>query len=272
MSSERTTDPKRAQRTPASAGQRHAVERAREVEPQVVDVLEADAEAEQAVRDARRLPRGRVDEPVREPGRMLDQRVGRAQADGGRDEPYGLHHDRGGLPAPGDLEREHGAGPSQLDAVGLGVEHALDGRMAGEQAGERLRSLLRGAHTEGQRRQAPVEQIRGQGVEQRPGEDPDLPQPTGPVRVARDRPGDDVAVASEELRRAVQRQRGAVPGRVLQDRGGEGVVDEHGHVTCGRDGGGDVDLAEGRVLRRLEQDEARLGPDRRSDPVGRPPR
>ena len=111
-----------------------------------------------------------------------------------------------------------------------------------------------------------MQQVGGQRVEQRPGEDADLAQPAGPVRVARDRPGDDVAVAAEELRRAVQHQRGAVPGGVLEDRGGEGVVDEHGHVARRRDGGGDVDQAEGRVLRRLEQDEPRLGPDRRRDP------
>ena len=85
-------------------------------------------------------------------------------------------------------------------------------------------------------------------------------------RVAGDGAGDDVAVAAEELRRAVQRQGGAVPGRVLQDRGGEGVVDEHGHAGGGRDDRGDVDLAEGRVLRRLEQHEPGLGPDRRLRP------
>ena len=108
------------------------------------------------------LPRGRVDEPVREAGRVLDQRVRRAEADGGRDQPDGLHHGRGRLPAAGDLEREDGAGPSELHAVGLGVEHPLDGGVVGEQPGQHPGALLRLPHPEGERGQAAVQQVGGE--------------------------------------------------------------------------------------------------------------
>ena len=76
-----------------------------------MDVLQADAEPQQPIRDARSLPGSGVDEPVREAGGVLDQRVRRPQADGGRHEPHGLHHGRRSRPAADDLEREHGPGP-----------------------------------------------------------------------------------------------------------------------------------------------------------------
>ena len=72
-------------------------------------------------------------------------------------------------------------------------------------------------------------------------------------------------MTAEELRRAVERQRGAVAGGVLQDRRREGVVDEHGHGAGCRDDRRDVDLREGGVLRRLEQHEPRVAPDRSGD-------
>ena len=262
MSSYETTE---AQATTASCGSRHPVERGREVAPQVVDVLEPDTQAQQPVRDARSLPGGRVDEPMGEAGRVLDQRIRRAQADGGSDEPDGLHHGRGRFPPADDLEGEHGAGPTQLHAVGLGVEHPFDGGMIGEQSRQHARPLLRLPHPEGERGQAAVQQVGREWMEQCARQDPDLAQPGGPVHVTGDRTGHDVAVPPEELRRAVQRQRRAVPGGILEDRCGEGVVHEHGNPGRGGYDPLDVDLAEGRVLRSLEEDETRLGPDRGCD-------
>ena len=117
-----------------------------------------------------------------------------------------------------------------------------------------------------------MQQVGAERMQQRTREDPDLAQPAGPADVAGDRPGDDVAVASEKLGRTVQCQCGAVPGRVLQDGRGEGVVDQHGDAAGGCDGRSDVYLAEGRVLRRLEQHEPGVGPDRGCDRVHFRPR
>ena len=110
-----------------------------------------------------------------------------------------------------------------------------------------------------------MQEVGCERVQQRAGQDPHLAQPGSPVRVARDGAGDDVTVPAEELRRAVQRQCRAVAGGILEDRRGEGVVDEHGHPGRRCDDRRDVDLAERRVLRSLEQDEPGIGPDRRRD-------
>ena len=82
-------------------------------------------------------------------------------------------------------------------------------------------------------------------------------------------PGDHVAVAAQELRRAVQHERGPELERALQHRRHEGRVDEHGHAARVAHRLRDVDEVERRVARRLEHHEAGVGPHRALHPGGR---
>ncbi len=84
---------------------------------------------------------------------------------------------------------------------------------------------------------------------------------------AGDHAAHDVAVAAEVLGGAVQRHRGAVVERVLQHRGGEGVVDEHGHVAGGGHGGADVEQLQRRVGRGLHDHQRGVGAHGRGDLV-----
>ena len=96
-----------------------------------------------------------------------------------------------------------------------------------EPPGQDARTFLRLAHAKRQRRQAPVEEVGGEGMQERAGRDAHLPEARRPARVAGDDACDDVAVTGEELRRAVQGERRAVSRGLLEDGRRNGVVDEH---------------------------------------------
>ena len=81
------------------------------------------------------------------------------------------------------------------------------------------------------------------------------------ARVAReDGAADHVGVAAEVLRRRVDDEVGAERERLLQERGGEGVVDgeQRAGGVRGVGGAADVDDVEERVRRRLDPDELRV--------------
>lgn len=88
--------------------------------------------------------------------------------------------------------------------------------MAGEPEGELLRAGLLGADPQRQGLQAAVQQVRAERVQDGPGDGADLAQPDGPVGVAGDDAGEHVAVAADALGGAVQDERRAVPGRLLE--------------------------------------------------------
>ncbi len=194
---------------------------------------------------------------------MLDQGVNATEADRGSDELDRAHDRCRRLEAALDLEREDGAGPEELAAVRHRVADPQHGRMPFEPPGEDARPFLRLPHAKRQRRQAPVEEVGREGMQDRAGRHAHLPEVGRPAGVASDDAGHHVAVAGEELRRALQGECRAVAGRLLEDGGGEGVVDEHRHAVGRGDRLLDVDLGERRVLRRLEHHEGGVPAKRR---------
>ncbi len=203
---------------------------------------------------------------------MLDQRVGRAQADRGRHQRHRRHQPRRrGVPAF-DLECEHRPRPLELAPVGRRVEDARHGRMRREPLGEDPGPCRRLADADLEGRQAPVHEIRRDRVQECPRQDAHLPQTRCPLGARGDHSGHHVAVASQELRRAVQGEGGAVTTGVLQHRRRERVVDEHGNAARGPHDVLDVDLPQRRVLRSLEQHEAGIRADRVVNARRQPPR
>src|SRR5699024_8784642 len=79
------------------------VEGEKQVPGEVIDVLEADREADEAVSGLR----GGGDGAVGERGRMLDEGVGSAEGDRMDDELAVLDEGAGGVEAPGDVHRDH---------------------------------------------------------------------------------------------------------------------------------------------------------------------
>ena len=172
----------------------------------------------------------------------------------------------GGVPAL-DAERQHRAGsahlaPDETERVALGQAgppHLAHVRLGGQPGDDLAGGLLLRAHPQRERRQPAVEQVGPHRVEEGPGHRADAAQRLGPLLGARDHAAHGVTVTAEVLRRAVQHQRGSVVGGVLQHGRGEGVVDEHRHVTGGRGDRADVDELERRVGRGLEDHEAGVG-------------
>ncbi len=87
-----------------------------------------------------------------------------------------------------------------------------------------------------------------------------------PRLARRDDARDHVAVAAEELRRAVQDERRPKLERALEDRRHEGRVDDDRDAARVLHRLRDVDEVERRVARRLEHDETRVRANRRPDP------
>ena len=261
----------------ARSGALGRAEAAREVGPEVVGVFEPDGDAEQAVGDAARRAGFGGDDAVREPGRVLDERVRRAEADGGCHQPDRAEERRRRVVPALDFEGEDRARAAHLPAKHVavvpeaGVVHRRHGGVRGEPCDEPLRRRLRPFDAERERREAAVEEVRRERVEQRARGDADLPQPPRPRLVRRHDAGDHVAVAAEEFRRAVEHERRAMFERPLQYGRRERRVHEDRHAARLRHDVLDIDEAERRVRRRLDHDERRLGPDRVAHRVRRRP-
>ncbi len=92
-----------------------------------------------------------------------------------------------------------------------------------------------------------------------------LAQPGGELLVAGDDSAHHVPVAPQVLRRAVQHDPRPVFDGPLEYGGGEGVVDQQRHRAAGVRDRPDVHFREGRVGRRLDDHQSRVGADRLGD-------
>ena len=109
----------------------------------------------------------------------------------------------------------------------LRVEHALDGRVAGEQIDDRPGVLAVPVHPHAERLHAAQHEVAVERRRHRAGRVLREAQAFGePVVVDGDEPADDVAVTTEVLRRRVHDDIGAERDRLLQVRRGERVVDD----------------------------------------------
>ena len=106
-------------------------------------------------------------------------------------------------------------------------------------------------------------------VQERAGSHPHLAQAGRPLLARRHHARDHVAVAAEELGRAVEHEGRAQLERPLQDRGHEGRVHDHRHPVRVTDRRRDVHEVEGGVARGLEHDQAGVGADGALDAFGR---
>src|SRR5262245_46296980 len=122
-------------------------ERLAQVGDQVLDVLDADGQAYEAVRDADAQPLRRLDDGVRHRDRVRDQRLDGAQILGERAEPHGIHELLAGLDSALDLEPQHRAEAARLlfrervlrEALEARVRDTADLRMLLEELRDRLR-------------------------------------------------------------------------------------------------------------------------------------
>ena len=162
-----------------------------------------------------------------------------------------------------DVEREQAAEGAVHPARGervveAGVADALDARVAGQAAGELERACRLAADAELQRPQAAEEEPGRVGRGDDPRACAESAEAVGRFVVgADDRAEEDVGMAGEELRRAVEGEVGAVLERPEQDRRrGRGVDDERRRVRGRR-----LEVGEGeeRVRRRLDPHEVGLG-------------
>mmetsp|Transcript_7416 Transcript_7416/g.18265 ORF Transcript_7416/g.18265 Transcript_7416/m.18265 type:complete len:265 (+) Transcript_7416:63-857(+) len=230
-----------------------------EIGPQVVDVFEADGHPEEVAADAGGFSLLVRDDAVREGRRRLNEGIHGAKGHGRGDEVKLLDDCRRRRRPAADAkgqDRPRAAHLPRHGALEVGEVDRADRRVRGQPARELDGVLLLRPHADGQRLQAPVEQVARQWVKHRAREHPHLAQLRRPSFVpASDHSAHDVAVAAEEFGGAVKHQSGAQCDRVLQHGRGEGRVDDqrhrdphplasHGHLLSHR---GDVDQLERRV-------------------------
>ena len=244
-----------------SAAARSGVrERLLEVGPQLVDVLEADAEAQQAGRDAVALPAGA----------RLEHRLRAAEARRVDDQPRPRLDPRAPLRRRRRRTRAARRSPDSARLL------SRDGRPAGAQARVAV-SVCRRTRTSSVRRPRSSSQ-HGSGAATIPVLERNVEQPLRVLLArAHDRAEQHVRVAAEVLRRAVHDEVGAVLERPQEHRRrGRRVDDDRGGM---RRGGLQVGHRQERVRRRLQPDQvgvraaaARSGRTRRSaDPSARAP-
>ncbi len=194
---------------------------------------------------------------------MLNERVGRAQTYGRRNEVYFAEHRGGRVESAGHVEADHRAGTTHLasdERLGItarqsGKVHAFYGRVHRQAFGDRDRAGLGRAHAHGQCLEPAMQQVRPHRVEHGPRENADLAKRAGPVVVGGDDAGHHVAVAADVLGGAVQGKRGAERQGLLEHGSGEGRIDQHRHTPRLADHVRDVDQRERGIPRRLDDDQ-----------------
>src|SRR6185295_18742242 len=244
-------------------------ERLREIFDQVIGVLEADGDAEQALRGP---GVGAFDG-----GAVLDQALDPAQAGrAGEDPELHRHLERAGAAAL-DLEREHAAEARHLAGGDLvarmigetGEVDPEDGGVPGEELGEDEGILAVRAHPGGERPHAPQHEpaVERRGAGSRGRLDPPDALPELALLAGDESPAEDVAVAAEVLRRRMEDEIRPEVERALEHGGRPGVVDQsRGAVgSCQRGERSDVRDAEERIRRGLDPDQTRLPPQRLLD-------
>ena len=253
------------------------VERLGEIFAKILDILDADGDADQIVGDANRLPPLGRNRRVGHRRGMADQCFHAAEAFGQRHEANTFEQGAGAIERS-ELDRDQASETAHLTSGQrvlrmrgqAGIVHAGDFRVRGEEFGQRLRVGVVPLHAD---RQGLGSAQHEPGVH-RP-ENGALgvlhePQPLDVLVTDRhDDAADAVAVAVEELRRAVDDQIRAEVDRPLDVGTGERVVHDHEDPARVRQLAGALEIRQPqcRVGRRLEEQHLRRGPDRLLDLV-----
>jgi beta-glucosidase len=222
-----------------------------QVAPEVLDVLDADREAQQVLGDRHGLGG--------EPAAALD--AGLHAAEAGRRHPQAqpLHDRVGTRGAAGRAQADDRAVPAHLRGRAR-VPDLHDAGVRGQPLREVQGGALRALDPQGQRPDAAQRQVHLERAGDRPVHRAVGVQPLAQARVVGEHGAeDDVAVPGEVLGHRVHDDVRAVLQRPLHQRGGEGVVDGDQRargVPC-RDEGRQVRDLEHRVGRRLHPDQRR---------------
>ncbi len=123
-------------------------------------------------------------------------------------------------------------------------------------------------HAHGQSRESAVQQVGAERMQQASGHRANTAQRLRGVLAARDDSRDHVTVSAEVLRGAVQRHGRSEIDRILQHGCREGVVHHDGDRARQSHDVRDVRDVEGRVRRRLDDDQSGVGAQRQGDLVG----
>ena len=215
-------------------------ERLREIVPQILDVLDADRDADEVVGDADPLPLFRGNRRMRHRRWMADQRFDAAKALRERHQLHGVQQ-RPRLLERAETERDDAAEAAHLPPGELvvrmigkpGIVHLRDLRMGGEELRQRQAVLVVPLHADRQRLGAAQHQPRVHRSEDGALGVLHESQPLD-VIVAHGHhdAADAVAVTVEKLGGAVDDEVGAELDRTLDVGAGERVVDDHEGLVC----------------------------------------
>src|SRR5262249_44864840 len=250
-------------------------QRLRQIGNQVLDVLDADREADEVFADPNRQPLlGRQLVKGHQSG-LLDERFDPSQRRGDRRQEAGVYHARGLVQPAADQKAHHSAEPPHLLArdlvVGVTFEarvvDALDRWVALEPAGYLERALVLAADAQIQRLHPSQEQVSAVGIQRSAQDAAKIAKGTDDSRLAADRPGEKIVVAAEVLGARVEHQVDAKFQRPLIGRRRKRRVDQQLHPRVAVADLGqllEIGDAKVRIGRRLGDDEPRpFGKDRR---------
>src|SRR5215207_5499061 len=237
-----------------------AVESLSEICDQVVGILTAYGDPDQARRDARHCELLLCELPMARRGRVGDDGIDPAETGGARAELEVVHEGLAGCLPPCGLEGKHAAEAVELPCreLVLGItlqsriEDGLDRGLLLEEVRQREGVLARALETKRERLQASAEEVGGKRIEDRARVDqvgacsPDRFRATG------NDPGSHVVMPVQVLRCRLADEVGALLQGSAEARRREGVVDDENAVAFGLRDRRDVGDGHSRVGHRLD--------------------